>query len=137
MSATATTATTAAPRSSAGTGHRTGRVTWARGLLVAVAAAVAVTAVAGAFQAAGHQLAVTDGPIPLLAFAQMVVLFSLVGVVIARHTSRATFFRVTAALTVLSCLPDLAFGDGVLSRVGLVLTHLVAAAIVVPRLARR
>jgi hypothetical protein len=41
------------------------------------------------------------------------------------------------ALTVLSCLPDIAWGDGFVSKAGLVLTHVVAAAIIVPRLARR
>jgi hypothetical protein len=136
-STSTTSATTSVTSSSSATEHRTGRVSWARGLAVALVAAVVVTAVAAAFDAAGHELAVTDGPIPLLGFAQMVLLFSVVGVVIARHTRRVTFFRVTLALTVLSCVPDLALGDGVLSKAGLVLTHVVAAAIVIPRLARR
>jgi len=114
-----------------------GRVGWGRGVATGVAAAAAVTVVAGAFWAAGHPLAVSDGEIPLLAFAQMVLLSTLVGIVLARHTSRTTFFRVTIALTVLSCVPDLALGDGVLSKAGLMFTHAVAAAIVIPRLARR
>jgi hypothetical protein len=41
------------------------------------------------------------------------------------------------ALTVLSCLPDIAWGDGFVSKAGLVLTHVVAAAIVIPALASR
>ena len=127
-----TTATTDAPRRST---H--GRVSWERGLVTAAVAAVAVTVVAGAFQAAGHALSVTDGAIPLMAFAQLVMLFSVVGIVIARHTSRTTFFRVAVALTALSCVPDLALGDGLVSKAGLMLTHVVAAAIIVPRLARR
>jgi hypothetical protein len=114
-----------------------GRVTWKRGLATGVVAAVAATAVAAAFQAAGHALAVTDGAIPLPGFAQMVLLSTVVGVVIARHTSRTTFYRVTVALTALSCVPDLALGDGFVSKAGLVLTHVVAAAIIVPRIARR
>ena len=114
-----------------------GRVTWKRGLATVAVAAFAVTAVAGAFQAAGHSLSVTDGAIPLPGFAQLVLLFGVVGIVIARHTSRTTFYRVTVALTALSCVPDLALGDGVVSKAGLILTHLVAAAIIVPRLARR
>ena len=96
-----------------------------------------MTAVAGAFQAAGHTLSVVDGPIPLASFAQMVLLSTVVGIVIARRTSRTTFYRVTVALTVLSCVPDVAWGDGFVSKAGLVLTHVVAAAIIVPRLARR
>jgi hypothetical protein len=128
---TTTTTTDAAERSTEG------RVTWKRGLATAAVAAVAVTVVAGAFQAAGHPLSVTDGAIPLPGFAQLVLLFGVVGIVIARHTSRTTFYRVTVALTALSCVPDLALGDGVVSKAGLILTHVVAAAIIVPRLARR
>jgi len=114
-----------------------GRVTWKRGLATGAVAAVAATAIAAAFQAAGHTLSVTDGAIPPLAFAQMVLLSTVVGIVIARHTSRTTFVRVAVALTVLSCVPDVALGDGPLSTAGLMLTHVVAAAIIVPRLARR
>jgi len=128
---------TTATASYAGTDKHAGRVSWKRGLGTAVAAAVASTAVAAAFQAAGHALSVTDGAIPVAAFAQMVLVFSVVGILIARHTSRATFFRVTAVLTVLSCVPDIAYGASALDTVGLISTHLVAAAIVVPRLARR
>jgi uncharacterized protein DUF6069 len=114
-----------------------GRVTWKRGLATGAVAAVAATAVAAAFQAAGQTLAVTDGAIPLAAFAQMVLLSAVVGIVIARHTSRTTFYRVAVALTVVSCVPDAALGDGFVSKAGLMLTHVVAAAIIVPRLARR
>jgi hypothetical protein len=114
-----------------------GRVTWKRGLATGVVAAVVVTAVAGAFQAAGHTLSLVDGPLPLASFAQLILLATVVGILVARHTSRTTFYRVTIALTALSCVPDLAWGDGVVSRSGLVLTHVVAAAIIIPRLARR
>lgn len=133
----ATGSTTGTGTHDARTDRRGGRVSWTRGAAVALAAAAAATAVAGVFQAAGHTLSVTDGPIPLLAFGQMVLIFTVVGIVIARHTSRTAFHRVTIALTVLSCVPDLALGDGVLSKAGLMLTHVVAAAIVIPRLARR
>jgi len=139
MSATATfTAAGTTTPTTAPTQDRTaGRVSWKRGLATGVAGAAAATAVAAAFQAAGHSLAVTDGAIPVLAFAQMVLLSTVVGIVIARHTSRTTFYRAAVALTVLSCVPDLAFGDGFVSKAGLMLTHVVAAAIIVPRIARR
>ena len=113
------------------------RVSWMRGLATGAVAAAVVTVVAGAFQAAGHPLSLVDGALPLLSFAQMVLLSTVVGIVIARHTSRTTFYRVAVALTVLSCVPDVAWGDGFVSKAGLVLTHVVAAAIIVPRLARR
>jgi hypothetical protein len=116
--------------------NNAGRVTWVRGLATGAVAAVVVTAMAGAFEAAGHALSVSDGPIPLAGFSQMVLLATVIGIVVARHTSRTVFFRATVVLTALSCLPDLALGQGVLSRVGLIATHLVAAAIIVPRLAR-
>jgi UPF0716 family protein affecting phage T7 exclusion len=67
----------------------------------------------------------------------MVLLSTIVGIVIARHTSRTTFFRVALALTALSCVPDAALGDGFVSKAGLMLTHVVAATIIIPRLARR
>jgi hypothetical protein len=114
-----------------------GRVTWRHGLGTGLVAAVAVTAIAAVFQACGATLRLVDGPLPLLSFGQMVLLSTLAGIAIARHTSRTTFYRVAVALTVLSCVPDLALGDGVVSKAGLVLTHVVAAAIIVPRLARR
>src|SRR3954453_2456494 len=117
--------------------RRAGRVSWKRGLATGFVAAVVVTAVAAIFHASGHALAVADGAIPLMAFSQMILLSTVAGIVIARHTSRTRFYRVTVALTALSCVPDLALGDGVLSKAGLVLTHVVAAAIIVPRLARR
>ena len=113
------------------------RVKWKRGLATGAVAAAVVTVVAGAFQTTGHPLSVVDGTIPLLSFAQLVLLSTVVGIVIARRTSRTTFYRVAVALTVLSCVPDVAWGDGFVSKAGLVLTHVVAAAIIVPRLARR
>jgi hypothetical protein len=135
--ATATFTTTHSAPTAAAPDRTAGLVSWKRGLATGFVAAAAAAAIAGAFQAAGHALSVTDGPIPPLAFAQMVLLSTVVGIVIARHTSRTTFHRVAVALTVLSCVPDVALGDGVLSTAGLVLTHVVAAVIVIPRLARR
>ena len=107
-----------------------------------MAAATAATVVAVGFDVAGHALSVIDpdgeaGAIPVLAFAQMVLIGTVIGIVAARHTSRATFFRATVVLTALSCVPSIAWGATVTDKVGLVLTHVLAAAIVIPRLARR
>jgi hypothetical protein len=128
--------TTSTAPTSTSTDNKAGRVTWLRGLTTGAVAAAVVTAVVAAFEAAGHGLAVGDGPIPLAGFSQMVMAATVIGIVIARHTSRTAFYRATVVLTALSCLPDLALGQGVVSRVGLITTHLVAAAIIVPRLAR-
>jgi hypothetical protein len=132
-----TTATTATTGTTTTQDRTAGRVSWKRGLATGAVASVVVTAVAGAFQAAGQTLSVDGGPIPLLSYVQMILLSTVVGIVVARHTSRTTFYRVAVALTVLSIVPDLAWGEGFVSTTGLILTHVVAAAIVIPRLARR
>ena len=66
----------------------------------------------------------------------MVALGRVIGIVLARHLGRTAYLRATVVLTALSCVPSLALGDTVGDKLGLVLTHLVAAAIIVPRLAR-
>jgi len=113
------------------------RVSWGRGVVTVAAAAVATTVLAMALQAAGVGLDVDGESVPALAFAQMVTLGGVIGIVLARHLGRTAFLRATIALTALSCVPSLAFGDTAGDKLGLVLTHLVAAAIIVPRLARR
>lgn len=50
--------------------------------------------------------------------------------------ARARFLQATVALTVVSCVPSLALPDDTSSRVALVALHLLAAAIIVPALAR-
>ena len=81
--------------------------------------------------------------IPIAGFAQLTLLFSLVGVGIAAvmarkaRRPRPTFTRTAVALTVLSVVPDLTFGFDAASAVTLVTLHTVAAAIVVPTLAGR
>ncbi|CAM3832032.1 DUF6069 family protein [Tsukamurella ocularis] len=117
---------------------------WKHGVGAAVAASVATTAIAAAASGAGVTFAGPDGSaIPLLGFAQLTLIFSLIAVAIAavfarraRHP-RSTFVRTCVALLVLSFVPDLTFGfDGASAGV-LILTHVAAAAIVVPVLARR
>ena len=81
--------------------------------------------------------------IPLAGFAQLTLVFSLVGVGIAAvmarkaRRPRATFVRTAVALTALSFVPDLTFGFDAASAATLITLHIVAAAIVVPTLARR
>jgi len=143
MTTTTFTATTAATAPEHQDRTQTdGRVTWKRGVLTGLYAAAATTAAAAAFQVADHPLSVVDqeggsGAIPLLGFAQMVLIGTVIGIVVARRASRRRFVRTTAVLTALSCVPSLAWGVTAGDKVGLVLTHLVAAAIVIPRLARR
>jgi hypothetical protein len=112
------------------------RVSWGRGLATVVIAAVVTALVALALQAVGVGLEIDGESIPVLAFAQMVALGGVIGIVLARHLGRTAYLRTTVVLTALSCIPSLALGDTVGDKLGLVLTHLVAAAIIVPRLAR-
>lgn len=108
-----------------------------------VAAAVATALVAAAGQAVGISTAVSGAPIPPSGFAVMTVIFSVFGLVIAAalrrfsRQPRTAWLRTTVALTVLSFVPDLLADAAVATKVLLMLAHVVAAAIVIPALARR
>jgi hypothetical protein len=117
---------------------------WNYGLAAAVAGSVATTVLAAVASAAGVSFAARTGTrIPIAAFAQLTLVFSLVGVgiaaIIARRARRPrpTFVRTAVALTALSFVPDLTFGFNTGSAATLITLHTVAAAIVVPTLAGR
>jgi Family of unknown function (DUF6069) len=138
------TATATATRPSTTTAARTRTGSYVRaGLVATVAASVATTSVAAAGHAAGISLNVQGAPIPVAAFAQLTAIFSLVGLALAAvyrrkaRNPRRTFVRTTVALTALSVVPDLLVPAGPATRALLMTTHLVAAAIVIPAIARR
>jgi hypothetical protein len=113
------------------------------GVIAAVAASAATMAVAAAGHAAGISLDMGGAPIPVAGFGVLTAAFSLIGVVIAallfrfaRHPQR-TFVRTTMVLTVLSLVPDVIADAGAATKALLMLTHLAAAAIVIPAVARR
>jgi hypothetical protein len=116
---------------------------WRPGGLAAIAAALATTVIAAVATSAGLSLEIGGEPIPLFAFTQLTLVFAAIGVMLAaalRHwaaTPRRTFVGTTAALTVLSVVPDLVVSAAPSTRAVLMLTHLVAAAIVVPLVAGR
>ena len=117
---------------------------WKHGLASAVVASVATTVLAAIASGAGVSFADSSGAsIPIAGFAQLTLVFSLVGVGIAAvmarkvRRPRTTFVRTAVALTVLSFVPDLTFGFGAGSAATLIALHTIAAAIVVPTLARR
>jgi hypothetical protein len=117
---------------------------WRAGAIAGVCAAAATTTIAAAAHAAGVSFENAPGQaIPLPGFAQLTLVFTLVGVLLAAGIRRrsanppSTFAKVTVALTALSLVPDLTMGFGVSSAVTLMATHLVAAAIVIPTLAGR
>ncbi|GAB4008070.1 DUF6069 family protein [Nocardioides ultimimeridianus] len=117
---------------------------WKHGLAAAAGATAATTVVAAVASAAGVSFADRTGAsIPISGFAVLTIVFSLIGVgiaaVLARRarSPRRTFLRITGTLVVLSLVPDAVSGFDVASALTLMADHLVAAAIVVPVLARR
>jgi hypothetical protein len=116
---------------------------WKPGLLAGLVAAVATTAIVTAARAAHVSVAVQGEPIPLAGFAQLTLVATIVGIVIAmvlstraRHPRRS-FVTTAVALTAVSLVPDVMVDATMASKLVLGLTHLVAAAIVVPTLAKR
>ncbi len=115
----------------------------AGGLLATAVAAVATSAVAAAGDLAGISLAAGGEQIPVAGFAMLTAVFSVLGLVLAlvlartvRHP-RTVFVRATIALTALSLVPDVLADATTATEVLLMVTHLVAAAIVIPAVARR
>ncbi|TDE48022.1 hypothetical protein E1295_21875 [Nonomuraea mesophila] len=115
----------------------------AGGLAATAAAAVATAGVAAAGELAGIGLAVGGAPIPPSGFATLTVILSVLGLVLALVLARTTrrprvaFVRTTMVLTALSLLPDVLVDAPTATKALLMLTHVVAAAIVVPVIARR
>ncbi|MEU4335434.1 DUF6069 family protein [Micromonospora lupini] len=113
------------------------------GVLATVAASAATMAVAAAGHAAGIGLDVSGAPIPVTGFGVLTAVFSSVGVLLAvllsrfARSPRRAFVRTTVVLTVLSLVPDVLADAGTATKALLMLTHLVAAAIVIPAVARR
>ncbi|MEU0546568.1 DUF6069 family protein [Micromonospora sp. NPDC005979] len=113
------------------------------GVVATVAASAATMIVAAVGQAAGVSLEVSGAPIPVAGFGVLTAVFSLIGVVLAALLSRfarrprRAFVRTTVALTVLSVVPDVIADADTATKALLMLTHLVAAAIVIPAVARR
>ncbi|TMR13885.1 hypothetical protein ETD86_29895 [Nonomuraea turkmeniaca] len=113
------------------------------GLTAAVVAAAATATVAAAGEFAGISLVVGGAPIPVSGFAVLTVIFSVVGLVLAlvlarsARRPRTAFVRTTIMLTALSLVPDVLAGASAATKVLLMVTHVVAAAIVIPAIARR
>lgn len=108
------------------------------GAVAGVIAAVCTTAVAAVARTAGVSLEVQTEPIPLPAFAFWCFIGAAIGIVLARLLrNRRRFIIVTAVGTALSLIPPIALPDDIATKVVLVATHLIAAAIVIPILGRR
>ncbi|WP_433040725.1 DUF6069 family protein [Dactylosporangium sp. CS-033363] len=113
------------------------------GLAATAVASAATMAVAAAGHAAGISLDMAGAPIPVAGFGTLTAMFSLVGVVLAVTLARfagrprRAFVRTTVVLTALSLVPDVLADSAPATKALLMLTHLVAAAIVIPAVARR
>ena len=131
----------AAPEPKTRTGNA--KQLWKTGAVAGVAAAALTTAFAAAVEALGVSLKIDGEAIPLLGFAQMVILGTIIGtalaVVLARKAShpRRTFVVTTLVLTALTFVPDITANAPVGTRLALALSHVVAAAIVIPALASK
>ena len=114
------------------------------GLLATLTAMVATTLAAALARALGADLQVSgsDETIPLSGIAVVTGFFSVVGVLIAATLQRwstrpARFFvRTAVTLTAVSLVPPVLAAADVASAVALVGLHLVAAAVMIPVLAR-
>jgi peptidoglycan/LPS O-acetylase OafA/YrhL len=108
-----------------------------------VIAAATTTIVAAVARAAGAALAVDGEQIPLLGFAQLTLAGAVIGGVLATvlhkraRRPQRTFVITTVALTAASIVPDFTMGIATGSAVVLALTHVLAAAIVIPALGAR
>ena len=113
------------------------------GAFAGVVASVATTGVAVAADAIGVPIKIGGEAIPMAGFAQLTLFFSAVGVVIASVMARraaharATFVKTALVLTALSFVPDGLADAQSATKLTLMLTHVVAAAIVIPALAGR
>ena len=116
---------------------------WRTGARAGIFAALATTAIAAVALSADVPLAIDGEQIPLAGFAQMTLLCTAIGVVLAKALVRwaakpqRTFVAATVALTALSVVPDLTVAATTATRVVLVATHLMAAAVVIPAVANR
>jgi hypothetical protein len=113
------------------------------GLAATTIASAATMTVAAAGHAVGISLDMSGAPIPITGFGVLTAGLSLIGLVLAvalarraRHPRR-TFVRTTVVLTALSLIPDAIVDANSATKALLMLTHLVAAAIVIPAIARR
>jgi peptidoglycan/LPS O-acetylase OafA/YrhL len=116
---------------------------WRTGGLAGVSAAVATSAVAAVGNALDVSLDVGGKAIPVVGFAQVTLVATLIGTIMAVVMShrasrpRRTFAVTTLALTAISIVPDVLADAHTSTRFLLALTHVVAAAIVIPSIASR
>jgi hypothetical protein len=113
------------------------------GLASGFAAAVANLAVAVVARQADVALAIKGEEFPLLAFPQVTLMAAVIGIglaaVFARRARRPrhTFVVTTVVLSALSMVPPAIVDATIATKLVLGLTHVVAAVIIIPAIARR
>ena len=116
---------------------------WKTGAIAGLAASLATLAVAAAAKALDVPMTVSGKAIPLPAFAQVTFVAAIIGTVLAVELARRadrprrTFVVTAVALTLLSVVPDVLADAHTATKFTLALTHVVAAAIVIPALSSR
>ena len=142
MTATVNTTVTPSPDARSATTHPV--KLWRPGMAAGLVAAAATVAVAAVAHGLGVSLETAPGEaIPVVGFGQLTLFFTAIGVLMARTMGRrarhprSTFTRTTIVLTALSLVPDVVLSAAASTKLTLVLTHLVAAAIVIPALSSR
>jgi hypothetical protein len=136
------TTTTSVTTTAAGTERRARRYL-RTGLTTGLAAGVANVALVAVARAADVAVDVEGEAIPVLGFLQLTVIGALVGALLAigaakwAHRPRRTFVWITATLTVLSLVPDVLAETDTASKLVLMGSLVLAAAIIVPALAAR
>jgi len=136
---TSTTTTTASTGTTTARRHPLLKATVLSGLV----AAVATSTLAAVAHAAGVPLRVDGEMIPIAGFAQMTLVGAVVGGLLVAALNRwsgharRTFEVIAVGLTTVSCIPSVALPPDTATKLVLVATHLVAAAIIVPVLVRR
>ncbi|MGZ4735635.1 MAG: DUF6069 family protein [Acidimicrobiia bacterium] len=138
---TATSTFTGPSPSTAKTG--TPRKLWKTGAVAGVSASVATTAFAALALAVDVPLTVGGKSIPVAGFAQLTLIASIIGTILAMVLARRarqpqrTFVVTTVGLTALSIIPDVLADASTSTRITLAISHVLAAVIVIPALASR
>lgn len=137
-----TTETVSTGTASDGTARRSHPVVRATAV-AAVAASAGALAFAAVASAAGVPFRIDGDEIPVAGFATLTIVGVVVGGLLLMALNRFSasprrrFLQVTAALTVLSCIPSVISPPDLASKLCLVVAHALAAGIAVPVLARR
>jgi peptidoglycan/LPS O-acetylase OafA/YrhL len=116
---------------------------WRTGVVAGLAAGVATSTFAAIAHGADVSLKVSGEQIPVVGFAQLTFVGAIIGTILAvvlshrANRPQHTFVITTIALTLASVVPDALADAHTATKIVLALTHVLAAAIVIPAIASR